>query len=195
MSSEYMRQLMESIEKAQDLNEGYEERVQAVADALSKEFPDGVTNQELLRKAQEVNKKYDLGASELRGNTVAGKGQKIGDSQKDFIQDLKKVYKTRRNTSAADAKRERQAKVLEQLAYIIDEAIGNAWPDGDPFDHIAPRARKMGIREMDLLDWLDRAVKKHLGGKDYHSYLKSSWASHEETMSGMPDHEPRPNPW
>jgi len=175
MSSDYMRQIIESINRAQQLNEGYEERVQAIADALSKEFPEGVTNKELLDKARIVNKKYDIGVTELRGNAVAGLNQKVGDSLKDFMKDLKAVFKTKRDTSKTDAKRERINQVLDRLAMVIYDAVGMSFPDGDPFDHIYPKARKMGIPPDDVLTWLDRAIRKDGSGKSYRDYLATVW--------------------
>jgi len=53
----------------------------------------------------------------------------------------------------------------------------------------------MGIPMDSLLDWLNVAVKKHLGAKDYHSYLQTMWDQHDDTLSTMPGHQSRGNPW
>lgn len=199
MSSEYMRQILESIEQAQSLNEGYDDRVQAVASWFKQNYPDGISKKQF---TQVIDSKSDtlaseLGAVELRTNKASAIGSKgrVGDSRKDFIKDVAAKINFKKDMSAADSKRDRVNQVLERLSYIIDEEIGNAFPDGDPFDNIAPKARKMGIPMDNILEWLDRAVKKHLGGKDYYSYLKMMWDQHGETLSTMPGYDPRPNPW
>lgn len=199
MSSEYMRKIMESIEAANQMNEGYEDRVQAVADWFAKKYPDGLTKkmftQTLDTRGDQIAS--EVGATELKSRKAAAIGSrgKTGDSRKDFIKDVAARMDFRRDTSTADAKRERVNQVLERLADMIDEAIGNAFPDGDPWDALYPKMRKMGIREYDMLDWLDRAVKKHLGAKDYHTYLRQSWGDHDQTLSTMPGYDSRPNPW
>lgn len=177
MSNEYMRQIMESIEIAQQVTEGYYDRISQTVDAMQQEFPDGIMKKGFEQNLDMVNTKHNLGNVELRP-TKASNSQ----SRRDFVKDVAAKINFKRDTSNVDAKKERTEKVLDDLAYLIDEAIGRAFPDMDPFDIIWPRAYKMGIRAMDATEWLDRAVRKHMGGKDYQSYVQSSWADHMETV-------------
>lgn len=195
MSSEYMRKLIESIDAAaQNLNEGYEERVDATVEKLKQYYPDGVPKAEFEKAVERAADA--VGAIEMRPSQ-AGLNQKPSTARRDFLKDVKaKLGRFKSDTSKADTKRQRQNEVLERLAYIVDEAIGNAFPDGDPFDAIAPKARKMGIPMDNLIDWLDRAVKKHIGHKGgYHDYVATMWDQHDETLSGMSGYQSRGNPW
>jgi hypothetical protein len=199
MSGNEMRALMEKIDRVV-LHESYEDRVQKVVDYLNRSYPDGMTKKQFTQKieAEGDSMVSSLGVHELKRNKTAATGSsgKTGDSRKDFIKDVAASMNFRRDSSKADAKRKRQEQVLERLAWIIDEAIGNAFPDGDPWDAIYPRARKMGIPDMDMLDWLDRAVKKNLGfPQGYHEYVATIWDQHSEMLDTMPGNEPRPNPW
>lgn len=164
MSSEQMRQLIESIEKANTLTEGYEERVQQVADKINQAHPDGITKKELPKAI----KAFGGDQVEMRGSERA---------RKDFMKDVEAKVNKRRDTSKADAKRERINDALFKLSNYIQDAVSNSYPDGDPFDTIFPKARKMGIPVDDVLSWLDRAAKKHLDAKSYHDYLNMVWDS------------------
>lgn len=191
MSSEYMRQILESIEIAQQIDEGYEERVQAVADEVLSMYPDGVPKAAFVDAVEKAADKH--GAREMRPS-VAGRGQKVGDSRKDFLKDVKaKIGRFKTDTSKADAKKARKEEVLWKLQDIITLAVGNAFPDGDPFDHIFPKARALGIRADDVLDWLNLAARKHLHAKDYYSYLRDTWDDYIDTTSDTLG--PRDNPW
>jgi len=174
-----MRQILESIETAQTITESYEQRVQAVASIINTEHPDGITKKEFTAAVEKAG--AEAGAVEMRPGKP-GLNQKPGNARKDFIKDVAQQVEFRRDNSANDAKKRRTELVLERLSNVIDEAIGNAFPDGDPFDIIYPAAIKMGIRPYDVLEWLDRAVRKHNGGKDYHSYLNNIWQDHMETI-------------
>jgi len=183
MSSEYMRQIMESIEMAQQIDEGYEDRVQAVANRIMQNNPEGITRkmfQSEFKRAAEVEKPV-----EYRDSPQA---------RRDFEKDVMDKVQLKRDNSAQTEKKARVEKALEQLATIIQEAVGNAFPDGDPFDAIAPKARRLGIPMDNLIGWLDRATKKHLGFKNYHDYLANVWDDFSDLSSNMGD-EPRTNPW
>jgi hypothetical protein len=185
MSNHYMRQIMESISRAQMVNEGYEDRVNAVVSQISKNNSEGLTRKafdsEFKRAAQVIN------PVEMRGSPKA-----LADFKKDVL--AKVTFK--RDTSAADSNRERSARALEQLADIIADAAGNSFPDGDPFDTIFPKARRMGIPPDSVIDWLDRAVKKAGMGKSYHDYLANLWDENIEDYNDMngTTHHNR-NPW
>lgn len=189
MSSEYMRQILESIEQAQQLDEGYDERVAQVANIIKRDYPDGITKNEFGRAVEKAGQ--EAGAVEMRGSAIAGRGQKIGDSRKEFINDVAAQIDFRRDTSKTDAKRARTEQVLNKLADVISDAVGMSFPDGDPFDHIFPQARKMGIPADNVLAWLDRAVRKSGMGKSYHSYLQDLWQ--DQYNDARSDYERMPN--
>jgi hypothetical protein len=183
MSSEYMRQLIESVKRAQQLNEGpYEDRVSRTADEINRQYPEGIYRKDLESVISRVGS--EIGNPELRGSPAA---------RKDFISDVSRLVNKRRDTQANDQKHEAVNRALDKLMEIIDEEIGNSFPDGDPFDGIFPRARKLGIRPDDLIDWLDRAVKKHTRTHTtYHDYLATVWKEHMQTIYGD-DAQSQPN--
>lgn len=174
MSSEYMRQILESIDMAQNINEGYDDRVNDVVSIIRRNYPDGITKKEFPAAVERAGQ--ESGAVEMRGKTQAGLNQKgIGDSRKDFIKDVAAKIDFKRDTSTATAKKERREQVLNQLGNIIGDAVGMSFPDGDPFDHIYPKARKLGVPADDVLKWLDIAAKRAGLGKSYYDYLQSLW--------------------
>jgi hypothetical protein len=80
------------------------------------------------------------------------------------------------------------------IAQIMMDTFGEVFPDGDPFDFILPKLRKMGIREDDAMSYLNRAAKS-VGYKDYHDALDSMhgqyYADNPELAEGKwdyPDH-------
>lgn len=174
MSTEFMRQLIESFDQAQQINEGYEDRVNAVVKVIQNDYPDGITKKEFASAVERAGQQ--TGAVEMRAKAQAGLNQKgVGDSRKDFIKDVAAKIEFKRDTSKANAKKERREQVLNQLGHIIGDAVGMSFPDGDPLDHIIPRARKLGVPLDDVLKWLDLAVKRMGMGKDYYDYLESLW--------------------
>ena len=195
MSSEYMRQILESIDMAQTLHEGYEDRVNAVAGIIRRNYPDGLTKKQFAQAVEKAGQ--ESGAVEMRTGGGAGLNQKgVGDSRKEFIKDVAAKIDFKRDTGNADAKRERVDQALSQLATMIEDGVSNSFPDGDPWDHIAPRARKIGIPMDNLLAWLDRAAKKHLSAKSYHDYLDQIWGDYSIGNMGMDpgDDYMKPNP-
>lgn len=190
MSGKDMRILMEKIEQA-TLREGYEDRVQNVVDYLNKTYPDGMTKKQFTQVMDQQGEKLarELDAYELRRNKAAAIGSrgKTGDSRKEFIQDVARAMDFRRDTSKADAKRERVKKALEDLYWIAQDAIGMSFPDGDPIDHIIPKARRMGIPMNDIGEWLDRAFKKH-EGVGYNEHLARLWDDQYRDAKADMDH-------
>lgn len=99
---------------------------------------------------------------------------------KEFIKDVRAQIKGQLRYSRgvnpettarkAQEKAELEAK-LTKIAYIIQDAASQAFPDGDPFDIIIGKMRRMGITNYDIRDWLDRAAKHVLGVKDYDTYM------------------------
>jgi hypothetical protein len=169
-----MRQIMESISRAQAVNEGYEDRVGAVVSQISKNNPEGLTRAafeaEFKRAAQVIN------PVEMRDSPQA---------LRDFKKDVLAKVTFKRDTGNSDAKRERVTQVLSRLATIISDAAGNSFPDGDPFDTIFPQARRLGIPPDDVLEWLDRAVCKEGMAKSYHDYLANMWDDNIDSFNSM----------
>jgi hypothetical protein len=175
MSSEHMRTLIEAVNNPQKLSEGYMDRVTAMVSQIAKDNPDGITRrsfEQAFKRAASV-----LNPLEMRGSEIA---------QRDFKKDVLGRIELRRDTSGADAKRERTNQVLDRLAGIIQTATANSFPDGDPFDEIYPKARRLGVPDLDVLDWLDRAVKRGGMGKGYHDYLANIWDDNIGHMNGNP---------
>jgi len=149
-----------------------------VVDYLNKTYPDGMTkkqfNQVMDTQDEELASKLD--AFELKRKKAAAVGSrgKTGDSRKEFIQDVAKQMDFRRDTSKADAKREKVKKALNDLYWIAQDAIGMSFPDGDPIDHIIPKARRLGIPMDSVGEWLDRAFKKN-EGVSYDQFLSNLW--------------------
>jgi hypothetical protein len=187
MSSNYMRQIMEAIDMAQNLNEGYEDRVQQVADYITKAYPN-ITRKQFPSAIEDAA--ANTGVVELRAISEPGLNQKVGDSRKEFMKDVAAQINFQRDTSKQQDKNTRRDAVLRDLVNIIDDAVGMSFPDGDPFDHIFPKARKLGIRADDVLEWLDRAVRKAGMGKSYHGYLKDLWD--DQYGDARSDHERSP---
>lgn len=174
MSGEYMRQIMEAIDlaQAQTLSEGYEDRVNKVVSIINSQYSDGITKKEFPAAVERAGEQAQVG--EMKP-TVAGRGHTVGDSRKEFIKDVAAKITFKRDTSAASAKKARREEVLIKLEEIITDAVGMSFPDGDPFDHIYPRARKLGIPADAVLEWLDLACRKHGLGKSFHGYLQGLW--------------------
>lgn len=196
MNGNEMRVLMEKIGRSQ-INEGYDDRVAKVVSWFSKEYPEGITKSQFMQTIEKRSETLAdmLNVVELRPKKSAAVGSrgKTGDSRKEFIKDVAAKMDFRRNTSSADAKRERTNQVLYKLSTVIQDAVGNAFPDGDPFDQIFPEARKLGVPANSVLEWLDRATKKHLGAKDYHTYLSEIWDDYISQTSDTLGS--RDNPW
>lgn len=67
---------------------------------------------------------------------------------------------------------------LQKVYNIVMDAIGNTFPDGDPFDHYAPKIRKLGVGEYDVGDVVEKAMKKFGHGiekKGTHAYMAQMW--------------------
>jgi hypothetical protein len=182
MSSEYMRQIMESIDRAQIVTEGYEERVQQVVDFINNHYDEGLVKKDFEKAINMAGNA--TGVLELRGQSFAGHKQKIGDSRKDFIKDVAAKIKFKRDTSKTDNARANKEQVLRKLGHVIGDAVGMSFPDGDPFDHIYPAARKLGVPANDMLKWLDVATKKAGMGRTYYDYLRSLWQDQYDDAKG-----------
>ena len=111
----------------------------------------------------------------------------------------------RRDTRATDARREKINRVLMQIFDVINDGISNSLPDGDPFDYIFPRVRRMGVPMDEIHNWLDKAVKKHdpqMG--TYDNMVATIWDDHKKDLEAdaisniqhpVPDEWSGDNPW
>jgi len=81
-----------------------------------------------------------------------------------------------------------------KLARVIEDAVSNAVPDGDPIDSIGNYLKKVGV-QYDYSKYLDTAVRlspmlKH--HKTYNGYLKDMWDYYIEQDPTWNDGQ---NPW
>lgn len=162
MASNEIRKLLESFEQ---IDEGYEDRVNQVASIIKQNNSEGITRKDFASEFERAAQQ--AGAVEMRGSPQA---------KRDFQKDVMAKVEFKRDNSAATSNKERAEAAMEKLDWIINDAVGNAFPDGDPFDAIMPRARKLGIRPDDLIKWLDRWARKYSGVKGgWHAYLARMW--------------------
>lgn len=112
------------------------------------------------------------------------------------IRQAKKAQAAQRKAEKARTQRasERTSKsaMLASIAHKIESVVGQVVPDGDPIDYLAPYLNRMGIDQWDTTKYLDAAVKKHLGYKNYYDYLAAMWDMYNEVSA---DGEQRENPW
>jgi hypothetical protein len=81
------------------------------------------------------------------------------------------------------------------MAQHIMGAVGNAFPDGDPFDHIHAMKQYRHMDGYELHKHLNIAAKKHLGAKSYNHYLHDTW---EDVARDNPEYSHlggNNNPW
>lgn len=99
-----------------------------------------------------------------------------GSARKDFLKDIAVALKGKIKTKPQKSFRKPQVN-LEKVAQIIEFAVGNSFPDGDPFDAIEEKLSKMGISSGDgqMIEIMNKAVKKHLGANGYFEYLAMLW--------------------
>lgn len=172
---------------------GYEDRVNSLASYINQKNPDGVKRDELVSIIRFANSASGVNAVELR-DIVSSNG-KASTAGKEFLRDVAKKVKV----SRAKSEKMPKAELLSRLADIIAEEAGNSLPDGDPWDNIFRRARKLPIPvenlEYRLIDWLDAAAKKHLGVKSYHGYLDQIWKGYADGDYGNEPDERYRNVW
>lgn len=160
----------------QVINESYDSRVRAVADAVmaGKMNPTPSTIESHARH---------LGVTEIR----------MPQHRARFINDVKKLL-PRATPERKPGKW--NDDVLRQIARKFENAAGMYFPDGDPIDAMIPYYRRMGWQTHEMGPILDRAVRKYLGMKSANHYLHSIW---DQFAADNPGHEilrGRPaNPW
>ena len=196
-----VQDLREAVSKKKDfkvtLKEGYEDRVNEVAAKVIE-----------LARGEPVDKQTLLHlidrASSLIGNIeYRMKGHATSKTWKEFVIDVAKSLKGKlgrgRSPEAKAAAAQRQARdneelknKLEKIANIIQDAWGQAFPDGDPADIIVPRLRRLGIDRYDAIDWMNKAARRIMGYKSYNDFLATSW---EEFKGDNPEMNLGDNPW
>lgn len=154
------------------LNESYQDRVKAVADAVIKRSASSPFTKEELLRAIEREAEYANVAE------VKFKDTPRSTAWKDFVKDVVnstkgKIKWSRPGVAAAATDRKaKQEKLLKAVAQIIEHAVSETFPDGDPMNYIWPRLKRLGVQEYyDVYDLLDRACKKVLGFKSFDDYM------------------------
>jgi hypothetical protein len=154
------------------LDEGYQDRVQEIADAVIQR------SQTVPMKKEDVLQAIETESGYNRVPEYGLKDRKGSKAWPDFVKDvmaaLKGKVKMDRKTgpnAAAAEKRVAKERMLAKISMDIDDAVGQAFPDGDPIDILAPKLRRMGIDEYDIQKWLDAAVKAHSGAKSFDEYM------------------------
>jgi len=152
------------------LTEAYQDRVQTVADAIierSKGSP--FTKEELLR------------AIESEANSAGVSEYKLKDTPrstawKDFVKDVlnstKGKLKWRRPGVAisAAARKKSKEQLENKIVDIIEYAVGETFPDGDPTDIIWPRVERLGFYPWEIGSIVDGVCHNRLGVKDFNEY-------------------------
>ncbi len=110
----------------------------------------------------------------------------------------KKMEKLDREIHGLDKEIEKEKqntidKNLLKIADKINDAFGRAFPDADPIDYLKPYLRKtFGVHEHEVIEVLNKAVKKLGHYKDFYDYIAKSW---DEAMQEYPEHKKQSNPW
>lgn len=132
-------------------------------------------------------------AKELAAANRAKKELKL-QAERELKREQDELDKLRRQKAREEERRlkgEAKKADLQKIAQIIDDAIGQAIPDGDPIDYILPRVRRMGYDGWDLTKILDKAARL-LGSKSYYDRLADAWDDYIHD-SAEPPHIPRPH--
>lgn len=181
MASNDIRKLLESFGQ---IDEGYEDRVNQVVSIIQQNNSEGITRKDFASEFERAAQQ--AGAVEMRGSPQA---------RRDFEKDVAAKMQFKRDNSAATNNKAAAEAAMQKLDWIVNKAVGNSVPDGDPWDAIEPQARRLGIRPDDLLKWLDRWARKYAGTKGgWHAYLAQVW---DDYGSGEYGNEPtnQQNPW
>lgn len=77
------------------------------------------------------------------------------------------------NSAARAATKEAAASQLRAVSRIVQNEVSNGYPDTDGFDFILPKLKKMypQMKSYEYMDLINKAVKTHLGAKDFHAYV------------------------
>lgn len=139
--------------------------------------------------------------NELTGRQLAALKQnatRVGDQEVlgiiAQIEQERADYKRATRQAAQQASRPAATPKVDpnRVMYVIDNAIGNAFPDADPIDQITREMRKLGVSAHDLMGVLDRSVRATKSGESYHDYVRDVWQQH---LNDNPDEFGTENPW
>lgn len=171
-----------------NLHEGYEDRVQAVADRIAQ-----YSKENSIKKSEIDQLITTFSAEEPEYKMKSNPSSKAWP---DFVKDVKQALtnNVRYSNNSAAVRAAANNQKLAEIAQIIMAAVGNAFPDGDPFDAILPKVmRRYDIPSYEVIDWLDKAARKHLGTKNYYDYLRQVWQDYMDDNPGA--YGLRSNPW
>ena len=73
--------------------------------------------------------------------------------------------------AAKDDHKKAEDRKLYQIAHHVNTEVANHYPDTDGYEAITHHLRGMGIHPMDAIHHINKAVKKHLGAKDFSDYV------------------------
>jgi len=73
--------------------------------------------------------------------------------------------------SAKEDNKKAEDRKLYQIAHHVNTEVANHYPDTDGYEAITHHLRGMGIHPMDAIHHINKAVKKHLGAKDFSDYV------------------------
>lgn len=168
LKSEYAAIFGAPIVDSMELTEAYQDRVQQVADAVLARG--SMTKEEMLSAIENEARYADVAELKFKDTPRS-------TAWRDFVKDVLTALKGRAKfkrpgVAAAAAERKAQTeKLLSNIASIIDDSFGYAFPDGDPEDYIFPRVLRLGIDNYEIKDWLDKAARKHLHAKSFDDYM------------------------
>jgi len=83
---------------------------------------------------------------------------------------------------------------LDKLYMLANTAVGECFPDADPFEYIHIKTKDK-IKIENLMDCLDAAVAKHHKGEDYHQWLSELWDQFAGDNPEFEDYGGDNNPW
>jgi hypothetical protein len=134
-----------------------------------------------------------LNIPQARSVTPFGKAT---NGKKEFIKDVVLALKGKIKIQKDKAvpKTSVKDKIL-MLSKLIQTAVGDSFPDGDPIDAISMKASKHGL-DTDFVQTqqnLDRAARL-LGAKSYNDYLADMWDDVKGDNPDMPGLQDK-NPW
>jgi hypothetical protein len=177
------------------LHEAYEDRLQQIVSAIAKAH-DKVKKDELKKLVH---------TAALNINAVEIKSEKLF---KELLTDVYSALKKQGKIASAQKAKPAYTVIdkygdqipvseddIRALAFKIQAAAGDSFPDGDPIDSIMVWARKKGWDSYGLGDLLDVATKKYLGANSYNDYLADLYDDFTQDNPGMYDLNPNQNPW
>jgi hypothetical protein len=170
--------------KLSGINENYQGRINRAADHVVKSTP---------RSKEDITDFISAAASLYNDVEKRLGGRAWRDFQKDVVAALKGRLGPMKSQSAIDKKAAGNEQ-LQRIAYMAQDAAGAVFPDGDPFDVLAPKLQRMGYYGHEIGDVLDKAAKKFLGVKSYHDYLATMWDDVSADNLPYTDKEGRDHP-